>query len=90
MFRTQEPAAFTDTTISGATSGVNYYGFLGASWEVAVNAIKNDSRVSMLSRPRIQTTHARSASLFIGERRPVHGYQALGSLLQQLNTSFSF
>ena len=65
------PAAFTDTTISGATSGFNYYGFLGASWEVAVNAIKNDSRVSMLSRPRIQTTHARSASLFIGERRPV-------------------
>ena len=65
------PAAFTDTTITGATSGFNYYGFLGSSWEVAVNAIKNDSRVSMLSRPRIQTTHARSASLFIGERRPV-------------------
>ena len=65
------PAAFTDTTITGATSGFNYYGFLGANWEVAVNAIKNDSRVSMLSRPRIQTTHARSASLFIGERRPV-------------------
>jgi len=65
------PAAFTDTTITGATSGFNYYGFLGANWEVAVNAIQNDSRVSMLSRPRIQTTHARRASLFIGERRPV-------------------
>ena len=65
------PGGFTDTTISGATSGFNYYGFLGANWEVAVNSIKNDSRVSMLSRPRIQTTHARSASLFIGERRPV-------------------
>ena len=65
------PAAFADTSITGATSGFNYYGFLGANWEVAVNAIKNDSRVSMLSRPRIQTTHARSASLFIGERRPV-------------------
>ncbi len=65
------PAGFTDTTISGATSGFNYYGFLGANWQVAVNSIKNDSRVSMLSRPRIQTTHARTASLFIGERRPV-------------------
>lgn len=65
------PAAFTDTSISGASSGFTYYGFLGSNWEVAVNAIKNDSRVSMLSRPRIQTTHARAASLFIGERRPV-------------------
>ena len=33
------PAAFTDTSISGAT-GFNYWGFLGSNWEVAVNAMK--------------------------------------------------
>ena len=65
------PAAFTDTSISGATSGFNYWGFLGSNWEVAVNAIENDSRVTMHPRPRIQTSHAELAELFIGDTRPV-------------------
>ena len=65
------PAGFTDTSISGATSGFNYWGFLGNNWEVAVNAIQNDSRVTMHSRPRIQTAHATEAKLFIGDTRPV-------------------
>ena len=65
------PAGFTDTSISGATTGFNYWGFLGNNWEVAVNAIQNDSRVTMLSRPRIQTSHAELAELFIGDTRPV-------------------
>ena len=65
------PASFTDTSISGATTGFNYWGFLGNNWEVAVNAIQNDSRVTMLSRPRIQTSHAELAELFIGDTRPV-------------------
>ena len=67
------PAGFTDnaTNITGATGGFSYYGFLGQNWEVAVNAIKNDSRVELLSRPRIQTSHAELAELFIGETRPM-------------------
>jgi len=65
------PAAFTPTTIQDAATGFNYYGFLGSTWEVALNAIKNDSAVEMLSRPRIQTQHGQLATLFIGERRPV-------------------
>jgi len=65
------PAGFTDTSISGATTGFNYWGFLGNNWEVAVNAIQNDSRVTMHSRPRIQTAHATEAKLFIGDTRPV-------------------
>ena len=65
------PAGFTDTSISGATTGFNYWGFLGSNWEVAVNAIQNDSRVTMHSRPRIQTAHATEAKLFIGDTRPV-------------------
>ncbi len=65
------PAGFTDTSISGATSGFNYWGFLGSNWEIAVKAIQNDSRVTMHSRPRIQTSHAELAELFIGDTRPV-------------------
>ena len=65
------PAGFSDTSISGAATGFNYWGFLGNNWEVAVTAIQNDSRVTLHSRPRIQTTHSRPASLFIGDTRPV-------------------
>jgi general secretion pathway protein D len=65
------PAGFTETSVSGAASGFNYWGFLGNSWEIAVNAIQNDSRVTMHSRPRIQTSHAELAELFIGDTRPV-------------------
>jgi len=65
------PDGFTDTSIAGATSGFTYYGFLGANWELALEAINNDTRVEILSRPRIQTTHASQADLFIGDTRPV-------------------
>ena len=65
------PAGFTETSVSGAASGFNYWGFLGNNWEIAVNAIQNDSRVTMHSRPRIQTSHAELAELFIGDTRPV-------------------
>tara|TARA_B100001971_G_C18202076_1_gene545247 strand:- start:360 stop:1301 length:942 start_codon:yes stop_codon:yes gene_type:complete len=65
------PTSFNDTSISGATTGFNYWGFLGNNWEVAVNAIQNDTRVTLHSRPRIQTTHAHQANLFIGDTRPV-------------------
>ena len=65
------PAGFTDTSIAGATSGFTYYGFLGGNWELALEAINNDTRVEILSRPRIQTTHASQADLFIGDTRPV-------------------
>jgi general secretion pathway protein D len=38
---------------------------------LALEAINNDTRVEILSRPRIQTTHASQADLFIGDTRPV-------------------
>jgi general secretion pathway protein D len=65
------PAGFSPTTIGDAASGFSYYGFLGNNWEVAVRALETDTRVDMLSTPRIQTSHAEQASLFIGEERPV-------------------
>tara|TARA_Y100001934_G_C12337013_1_gene768157 strand:- start:96 stop:2069 length:1974 start_codon:yes stop_codon:yes gene_type:complete len=56
--------------IENLSSGLNYWGFIGNKWEVAVNAIKTDTRVNILSTPRIQTTHAKEAELFIGETHP--------------------
>ena len=56
---------------AGLTSaGLNYWGFLGSSWEVAVKAAQSDTRVDVVSRPRIMTSHAEEATLFIGETHP--------------------
>ncbi|MFM1556948.1 MAG: hypothetical protein ACKJR1_10715, partial [Limisphaerales bacterium] len=65
------PAAFATNSVEGSTSGFNYWGKFGINWELAIEAINNDTRVEILSRPRIQTTHASQADLFIGDTRPV-------------------
>ena len=65
------PAAFATNAVGGSTSGFNYWGKFGLNWELAIEAINNDTRVEILSRPRIQTTHASLAELFIGDTRPV-------------------
>ena len=65
------PAAFATNSVGGSGAGFNYWGKFGLNWELALEAINNDTRVEILSRPRIQTTHASLAELFIGDTRPV-------------------
>lgn len=52
------------------SGGLSYFGRLGPVFDVAVTALAKDSRVNILSRPRIQATHAEPATLFIGETVP--------------------
>ena len=52
------------------TGGLSYFGRLGPVFDIAVTALASDSRVNILSRPRIQATHAEQATLFIGETVP--------------------
>ncbi len=62
-----------DTNGSPANSlpgGFSYAGRLGQDLDVTVQALATDSRVNVLSRPRIQTSHAVPASLFIGNTVP--------------------
>jgi general secretion pathway protein D len=65
------PAAFAENSVGGANSGFQWWNTFGLKWEVAIEAINNDTRVQILSTPRIQTTHASLAELFIGDTRPV-------------------
>jgi general secretion pathway protein D len=65
------PAAFAENSVSGANSGFQWWNTFGLKWEVAIEAINNDTRVQILSTPRIQTTHASLGELFIGDTRPV-------------------
>ena len=55
---------------SGAPSGFSYFGRIGQDFDVAINALATDNKVNVLSRPRIQTSHAIPGSFFIGQTLP--------------------
>jgi len=58
------------TAANGLPGGFSYAGRFGGDLDVTVQALATDSRVNVLSRPRIQTSHAVPASLFIGNTVP--------------------
>ena len=55
-----------------SAGGLNYYGRLASfmNWDVMVNAAASDSRVNVIQKPRIQTSHATTGSIFIGSTVP--------------------
>jgi general secretion pathway protein D len=50
--------------------GLSYFGKLNQDFAIAVNLAATDSRINVLSRPRIQTSTAKAATIFVGETRP--------------------
>ncbi len=58
------------TTANSLPGGFSYVGSLGNDLDVTMQAIATDSRVNVLSRPSIQTSHAVPAMLFIGNTVP--------------------
>ncbi len=64
----------TITAISGLStnlaSGFSYFGKLNEDFDFAVTAAATDTRINVLSRPRIQTSTAKPAHIFVGETRP--------------------
>jgi general secretion pathway protein D len=54
----------------GSGSGLSYFGNLGPTWDVAVAAAAADTSVSIIQRPRIQTSQAKEAQFFVGSTVP--------------------
>jgi general secretion pathway protein D len=50
--------------------GFNYFAKWNQDLDVTVSAITSDTRAKILQRPRIQTSHAVQAQLFVGQSRP--------------------
>ena len=85
----------------GLGQGLSYFGAINNQWDVAINAIAENSSVNVVSRPRIQTSHAISGSFFVGETVPyITGVTDYGgyvgnsgltsrSQVQQANVGFS-
>jgi general secretion pathway protein D len=55
---------------SGMSGGFNYLLSYGQDLDVTVTALEANSSAKILQRPRIQTSNAKQASLFVGESRP--------------------
>jgi general secretion pathway protein D len=51
-------------------SGFSYFGNIGPTWDVALQAAANDSSTRVIQRPRIQTSQAKAASFFVGKTVP--------------------
>ena len=52
------------------SSGLNYFGSIGPTWDVAVQAAETDSKAHIIQRPRIQTSQAVPAQFFVGQSVP--------------------
>lgn len=60
----------TTNGIFPSGTGLNYFGRFGGDLNIAVNALASDSRVNVIQKPRIQTSHATPASIFVGSTVP--------------------
>ena len=68
-FNIPEPASFGSGTNS-LPGGFSYLSTFGDDLTVFLKAVANDNRARVLQRPRIQTSHAVQAQLFVGQSRP--------------------
>ena len=59
--------------------GLSYFGNIGQSWDVAMNAVAADSHASVIQRPRIQTSQAKAATFFVGDTVPYVTGNSYGS-----------
>ncbi len=83
---------------AGAPSGFSYYGMLGNDFDVALQAIAENSNINVVSRPRIQTSHAIPGEFFLGQTVPYvtgaidYGFVSSGvssrSQIQQVRVGF--
>ena len=60
----------TSTFANSLPGGFSYFGNIGPSWDVALQAAAADSTVSVIQRPRIQTSQAKAAAFFVGQTVP--------------------
>jgi general secretion pathway protein D len=63
-------SAVSGSTLANLPGGFSYFSKFGNDLNVVMEAVAGDSRVNVLSRPRIQTSHAVPADLFIGNTVP--------------------
>ena len=76
-------ADFLQGGSNGLASGFSYVANIGDKFAITAAAAASDNRINILQRPRIQTSHAVEANLFVGRTRPYvtgqyYGYGGFG------------
>jgi general secretion pathway protein D len=70
IMNNNQPLLGALTNLSGANQGFTYAATFGQSFDVAIQALASDRKATVISRPRIQTSHAIPGDIFVGETRP--------------------
>ena len=65
---TNSSSIFGNALPSGG--GMNYFGNIGQTWDVALSALQSDSSANVIQKPRIQTSQAKAATFFVGQTVP--------------------
>jgi general secretion pathway protein D len=69
--KTLVPSYGTNSSFaSSLPGGLSYFGNIGPSWDVALQAAQSDNSATVIQRPRIQTSQAKAASFFVGQTVP--------------------
>lgn len=69
----------TNGAASALASGFSYFGKWGNDLEATAIAVASDNRATVLARPRILTSHAKEAQMFVGQTVPyITGYYGGG------------
>jgi len=77
------------TSVLPANNGLSYFGNIGDQWNVAVQAAASDNNVSIIQRPRIQTSQAKAASFFVGNTVPYITSTYYGNSVSGDSSSYS-
>lgn len=56
--------------VGALPNGLSYFGNIGDTWDLAVQAAESDNDANIIQRPRIQTSQAKPAQFFVGETVP--------------------
>ena len=82
--KTMDFSSFTSAGTNGASSlasGFSYFGRWGNDLDVTAWAIASDNSANVLARPRILTSHAKEATMFVGSTVPyITGYYGGGGM----------
>lgn len=62
----------TTNLTSSLPAGSSYFGQVGVGpiFDIALQAAADDTRINVIQKPRILTSHAKAGSIFLGETRP--------------------
>jgi general secretion pathway protein D len=75
--------------LASLPSGLSYAAAFGNDFDATVTAIANDSRINVLSRPRIQTSHAVPAEIQVGNTVPYVTGTYFGGINGQASSQYT-